>query len=261
MNYEEKKQARIERLKNRASNARAKSNDFHESASKMASAIPFGQPILIGHHSEKSDRSYRNKIENKFRKSFEEQKKANYYEEKAKAAENNKSIYSDDPEAVKKLKEKLEVLEKRQELYKSLNKIIKRKKGTQKEKVQEIIKLGLSEENAYKLFTPDFAGRAGIPSFELSNNNASIRRLKKRIEEETAKAQDTTKEEIINGIKILDNVEENRVQIFFDSIPNEETRKKLKSNGFRWSRFNKAWQRHRSNQALYLAKQIVGAGA
>ena len=68
--YEEKKQARIERIKEAARKKRELANLKYNSASNSAKSIPFGQPILVGHHSEKSDRNFRNKIENNFRKSL-----------------------------------------------------------------------------------------------------------------------------------------------------------------------------------------------
>ena len=45
-----------------------------------------------------------------------------------------------------------------------------------------------------------------------------------------------------NG-KVIHNKEINRIQFLFDNIPDEDTRKILKSYGFRWSRYEKAWQR------------------
>ena len=48
----------------------------------MASAIPFGQPILVGHHSEGRDRRYRDRIHNTFGKAFATMDKADYYEER-----------------------------------------------------------------------------------------------------------------------------------------------------------------------------------
>lgn len=52
----------------------------------MASIIPFGQPILVGHHSEQRDRNYRDRIHNTFGKAFAEQDKAAYYHSKAENA-------------------------------------------------------------------------------------------------------------------------------------------------------------------------------
>lgn len=94
--------------------------------------------------------------------------------------------------------------------------------------------------------------------FDLQSISAGIRRIKNRIATLEQAAQEETKEiEFSDGI-ILDNVEENRVQIIFNSIPSQETREQLKKNGFRWSRRNRAWQRHRSDIAFHLAKKIVG---
>ena len=60
-----------------------------------------------------------------------------------------------------------------------------------------------------------------------------------------------------NGVCLVDNVEANRLQIFFPEIPSEEIRRELKRNGFHWSPTGGAWQRHRSNRATYLAKLIL----
>ena len=69
--YDTKRQARYERLLKAAERASMESQSLHNQAHEMASVIPFGQPILIGHYSEGRDRRYRARIENKFRKGFE----------------------------------------------------------------------------------------------------------------------------------------------------------------------------------------------
>ena len=81
----------------------------------MSEAIPFGQPIIVGHHSEQSDRNYRKRISDKFESAFREQGKADELRAKAEAAENNTAISSDDPEAIQKLKDKLLGFEESQE--------------------------------------------------------------------------------------------------------------------------------------------------
>lgn len=70
----------------RADKADKNSDQIYEWAKNKASAIPMGQPILVGHHSEKRDRKYREKIDNTFRKAFQEADKARYYEAKAETA-------------------------------------------------------------------------------------------------------------------------------------------------------------------------------
>ena len=106
-NFEERKQARIERYKELSVKNENKSSELFAQQRKMASVIPMGQPILIGHHSEKGHRSLLNRIDNTMRKSVQASDKAEYYADKANAAENNIAIFSDDPEAIRKLKEKI----------------------------------------------------------------------------------------------------------------------------------------------------------
>jgi hypothetical protein len=60
--YEQKRQDRIDRNESRADKARRLAEQIEASARKRAEAIPFGQPILIGHHSETRDRNYRGRI-------------------------------------------------------------------------------------------------------------------------------------------------------------------------------------------------------
>lgn len=52
-------------------------------ADRLASAIPFGQPILIGHYSEKGDRGFRGRIQSKYAKESELRNKADYHTQKA----------------------------------------------------------------------------------------------------------------------------------------------------------------------------------
>lgn len=80
---QERAETRAERAEKRAENAEKVSDALYKRATEMSSAIPFGQPILVGHHSEKRDRNYRQRIHNTYGKAFEAQDKAGYYKEKA----------------------------------------------------------------------------------------------------------------------------------------------------------------------------------
>ncbi len=72
----ERVEARQERLEERIERKEAEADNRFDRAHDMASVIPFGQPILIGHHSEKRDRNYRAKIDNNMRKGVEAQEEA-----------------------------------------------------------------------------------------------------------------------------------------------------------------------------------------
>lgn len=98
---------RAERSDSRAEKAEQKSDELYTRAKEMASVIPFGQPILVGHHSENRDRNYRNRIHNTFGKSFKEQEKAGYYKDKADAARHTAEgkKYSNPVYLLKKIRE------------------------------------------------------------------------------------------------------------------------------------------------------------
>jgi hypothetical protein len=75
-----------DRMEDRADKAAAESSALHKRADSMASVIPLGQPILVGHHSEKRDRNYRERIFNTMGKAVAASEKADYYRDRVRAA-------------------------------------------------------------------------------------------------------------------------------------------------------------------------------
>jgi hypothetical protein len=132
--YQERKDARIARYQELARKKLALRDQLFDDSHKMVENIPFGQPILVGHHSEKRHRRLLDRSWNKMGKGVEAGKTAAYYADKAEAAAKNRAISSDDPEAIDKLREKIEYAEKTQALMKTANKIIKSAKKTEDQK-------------------------------------------------------------------------------------------------------------------------------
>ena len=85
--YEEKKQRRIDYYNEKAEKFEQQSSQLAHESSKMVEAIPMGQPLLVDHHSYKSDKNYRDRAWGKMEKSVEAGQKADYYRSKAEAAE------------------------------------------------------------------------------------------------------------------------------------------------------------------------------
>lgn len=83
----EKAEKRAIRFNFKAIKLNEESNRAYQNAKRISSYIPFGQPILVGHHSEKRHRSDISKIDNSMRKSVELDKKASYYSDKSDTAE------------------------------------------------------------------------------------------------------------------------------------------------------------------------------
>jgi hypothetical protein len=254
--YEEKQEARRERYLARAEQARTEGRTLTERAHDMASVIPFGQPILVGHHSEKRDRAYRERIQNTFRKGFETMGKAEYYENKADSVGTG-GISSDDPDAIAKLEKKLAQLIERQEMMKTANAIIRKYKGDSDMQAAALIdKLHISEEAARKLLLPDVFGGFGFASFSLSNNNANIRSTKARIERLKALRERENREEEHEGYIYKEDTEENRVMFIFDGKPEDAVRDILKRHAFRWSPSRKAWVRQLTSAGRFAAQYV-----
>jgi len=246
-NYEQKIGRRKQRYLELAKRFEERSKQYYEEYRKNLEMIPPGQPILVGHHSEKGHRKHLEKIDNLMEKSIKFEEKAKYYKEKAKNI-GSSGISSDDPEVITKLKKELEETEESLENAKKYNKLYKKWLKGEEVKIPEYI---LKEYERVKKWG------YGNP-FYTANISAKIRRIKKRIEHlEKIKQMDNQVLEN-DKLKIVINTDENRVQLFFDSKDTAMSVKPLlKRGGWRWSRNNMCWQLNISNQAIYKAKTIL----
>ena len=162
-------------------------------------------------------------------------------------------ISADDPQAVSKLEKKLEKLEASQELMKAVNAYY-RKHGTLDgcphltEKGIETLKADMASSWHYE--------KKPFQSWQLSNNNAEIRRLKGRIEELTRHKEAAYVGWEFEGGTVEINREANRLQIYFEGKPDATVRDELKSNGFRWSPKAEAWQRQLNDTTIRITDRI-----
>ncbi len=170
-----------------------------------------------------------------------------------------RSISADRSDATEALQTKIDSAKKDQEQWKGLNTIVKSKKLSDAEKIAKVMAdFGFKEQTAQNLLEKDFAGRAGIPSYMLTNNNANIRRMEARIAEITTTRGTAPLETSFPGGSVSENADNNRLQIFFDEKPDIQVRIQLKKNGFKWSPREGAWQRQRGQNARFALKQAIG---
>ena len=151
--YRERREARAERLRGWADKRETKATEASDRAHQMADAIPFGQPILVGHYSEGRDRNYRARISTTMDRAVEHARKARSMNERANNIEHalDASIYDDDPDACERLTVKLARLEAKRASYKAHNAAAKA------------------------------AGEPILPSYALSNLGATIRTTRQRL--------------------------------------------------------------------------------
>lgn len=258
LDFEEKKQARIDSYKRLAEKNKVNSSLSYKAARELGDMIPMGQPILVGHHSEASHRRHIQKIDNNMRASIEADNKAKYYDRRADSAENGSAISSDNPKALDLLREKLASLEKNHQWMVDANKVIRNKKLSEVEKVDYLVTAGITESMADEILHPRYDYiQPGFAAYALSNSKGNIKSVKDRIAQLELLETRTSKEYDINGVTICEDTEDNRVKLFFPGKPDQEVRTKLKRNGFRWSPNNRCWQRNYNDWAIHLAKELA----
>lgn len=163
-------------------------------------------------------------------------------------------ISADDPDAMGKLKKKLENLEECQETMKFVNDYYRKNDTLDRCPFltqEQIQKLKSDMESNWHY------GNAPYLPWQLTNNGAEIRRVKKRIEELERKAETMYTGWEFDGGHVEPCKEDNRLRIYFDEKPDEDIRSELKSNGFKWSPRANAWQRQLTANAFHAADRIA----
>ena len=162
-------------------------------------------------------------------------------------------ISADDPQAIQKLEAKLEKLQAAQDTMKAVNAYYRKHKtldGCPALSAERIEAMKAEMSSQWHIQDKPY------PSWALSNNNAEIRRIKGRIAELTRKQETAYAGWEFDGGTVEMNREDNRLQIFFEEKPDEQTRETLKENGFRWSPKAGAWQRQLNDNAIYAADRL-----
>ena len=242
--YEQAKQDR--RIK-KAQKYRKEAQDFYAKSDEAICNIPMGQPILIGHHSEGR---HRRALENSHRnlgKAVECDEKAKHYERLVKHG--CFDISSDDENALPKLQAKLCKLEQRQADMKQANREYKLG-GWQKVSLLSDDKKQALKANPIK--GPPFEG------FQLTNNLATVRRIKLRIVKLQAEVLRVVSADVEgNGFKVSEHKEDNRVWVEFAEKPQRDVCQIMRTYAFKWSPARCAWVRMLNDAGRYAAERLV----
>ena len=147
---------------------------------------------------------------------------------------------------IHRLENELDILKSNQERMKAANKILFSKKMSEEEQLDELQNLGFHEVPKIA-----FLNKKGFAQYELTSvlnkikgREARIAELNKRIQARELVPNETVRD----GVRIVENVADNRLQLFFPYIPSEKVRKQLRHHGFRWSPVNKCWQSYLSGK-------------
>jgi hypothetical protein len=168
-------------------------------------------------------------------------------------------IRTGDDDAVERLEVKLTDLVLAQEQMKEANAAIRsNRKAGEAAQIAALVDLGFTEALAREALKPDSLGRVGFPAYQLSNNNAQIARVRERIERvRAAKIAEVVKVEGVHAV-VEEDPPANRVRVYFSDKPDEATRARLKSSGFRWAPSQGAWSAYHNHRSIAAAREIAG---
>ena len=243
--YDSKRQSKIDRLEARVARLRAfaKGKDF-SLFSEARSGIPLGQPIIIGHHSE---RRHLERLHRVLASGFNASEKADRLEQRIESIKNNRSIQIDNPDAKQLIERKIDSLHESIEHSKKINKILKKQGGDIGPAI-EYFKTQTDVDSQY--IVELLSGREGwyaskslrMHFLSTTNQGAEIRRLKKRLVELERVSKGFEPFEI-NGVKV--QLVDGQVQVEFEGKPDQATRDKIKRHpiSLKWSSYSKCWVR------------------
>lgn len=180
-------------------------------------------------------------------------------------AEVDKPIKTGASGTLKVLQEKLAEAEKIHQRNLDGNKFLKKiranKEATPQDYIDGFIAIGFDPATAKK--EADYVLKYSYAGFFTTNSNAKVKRIKEQIALEeklnTIKENTGNIEYKFDGGTVLLNYEDNKIQIFYNEKPTDEERTKLKQSGnaFKWSPFNKAWQRQLNTYPLSRIKVLL----
>lgn len=165
--YRERRLAKAERLNDWAESRDRKAAAAAEASDQATAGIPMGQPILVGHHSQRRHERAIQRAGAKASESVEHSRKASEMRSRAAGivAAADAAIYQDDPDAIERLREKVTRLEAEREEKKQRNAAFRKKHRAR-----------LQAMSAYErsIAVPH-------PAYELSNLGGTISRTRQRL--------------------------------------------------------------------------------
>jgi hypothetical protein len=183
----EKREGRRDRRRDWADSRRSKADAAHQDSADAVAPIPLGQPILKGHHSQGRHERALERSRKKASQAVEHSKMAEHHDARADNIDRQlgTSIFDDDPDAIERLRERIEAAEQSRERIKSYNASCRRGQpdpsllnDEERSDLRSIAQVG-------------FAGPKGqFPSYKLSNLGGRIRGYRQRLERLEAEAAD-----------------------------------------------------------------------
>ena len=232
MTRRERLERKIERRGEWAESATRKAAQAYQTSHALTEHIPMGQPILIGHHSEKRHRRTLDRSWNAMGKSVEMTRLAEHHEQKAAglAAALDKTIFSDDSDAVEAIEQRIADREAQRETMKVRNLAYRKRNDA---KLVELTGMTAEQWDA-KLADAYSWCKQPHPAYELQNLGGRITADKKRLESIKCQQARQERAEAAGGVSIVRGAN-GYAQVTFAEKPDYSIIRALKDATFHWS--------------------------
>lgn len=229
MTRRERLERKQEKREEWADKATARSGARFDTAHKATEGIPFGQPILVGHHSEKRHRAALAKHDTNMRKAIDESALSSHHASKADGIERqlDTSIFSDDADAIEQLETRIAEREAERDRWKEYNKTCRKGQANlslldddQRRNIEACIRVQQAGPNLH------------APSYIMSNLGGNIRSDRERIKTIKARAARAQRAEDAGGVLIVER--NDWCTVTFAERPERSILRELKDAGFGW---------------------------
>lgn len=201
-------------------------------AQSLVAGIPMGQPVLVGHHSEKRHRNVLRKSDDAMRRGCEQSDLSKYHANKAHGLESMlaRSIFDDDPDAIEQLRAKVEALTIERDRMKLVNKLFRAKDA------EGLAAIGLDFAKLKERIASINLSFVKVPyeGYQLTNIGKTIRTAEQRIagiERRRARTEQATQAGGVVVTMIGDSA-----QVTFAEKPSREILADLKAASYWWNK-------------------------
>jgi hypothetical protein len=238
MTRRERLERRLERRKSWAAGARGRARGRFDAATQLSERFSGGQPILVGHHSEKRARRDQERMHRNMSKGCEEMDKAEHHAAKAVGLERQleRTIFSDDADAIERLEEKARAADESADHAVKVNRAWRKTKGQELDaRITGLVSSGLVSQRLAETIAETMRLCPWLKSpLDSGASRAEARRCRERIAEIKRRAEKAAEAEAAGGVVVASNGE--WCTVTFAEKPARTIINALKAAGFRWGR-------------------------
>jgi hypothetical protein len=234
MTRRERMERRLEQRREWAVSAAKRSSAAFEKSTSLTAQIPFGQPVLVGHHSQRAHERAIEQSDSAMSRACNENNLAKEHERKAATLERrlDKIVFSDDSDAVEKIEARIARNEMQAAAMAAVNKVWKKTPGTPEERAAKLVADGVCSERIAKQAAQTMTQFAYLKApLDTTNIRARIRTDRKRLDDIRTQQARAERAKLAGGVCIEG---QEVVRITFAEKPEREIIEALRAAYFQW---------------------------